>query len=345
MLLTLTAGLAPARAVWLPRPFDLDRHNRRLRGHVIDHTNRHGSDRRIWSDALGEKRDLYVYLPPGYRPDRQYPLIVWLHGYAQDEHAFLDYVVESLDEAMACGKLPPAVVAVPDGSRYGRVCFSSPGTFFLNSKAGRFEDFVMNDVWSFVHTHYPIRPEREAHVLAGVSMGGGAAFNLALKHRDRAKVVVGFFPPLNTRWVDCRGRYRANFDPDCWGWRTDVSRGHEVIGRFYGVVTITLRRILDPVYDRRDPGVIEQISRENPVEMLDRLGLREGELDMYVAYGGKDQFNIDAQAESFLCAARRRGLTVAVGHEPRGKHDFPTALKLFPAVLEWLAPRLAPYAP
>jgi hypothetical protein len=66
---------------------------------------------------------------------------------------------------------------------------------------------------------------------------------------------------------------------------------------------------------------------------------------MYVAYGGRDQFNIDAQVESFLYVARQRGLEVAVGYEPDGKHDRPTARKLMPGLLDWLGRQLAPYGP
>jgi S-formylglutathione hydrolase FrmB len=346
-VLTLLVGVAPAAANRIPHPFELDRLNRRLSGQVIDHTRHHGTDRRIWSEALGEKREMYVYLPPHFDPHKRYPMIVWLHGFAQDEHSFIEYVVEPLDRAMAAGQLPPAIVAAPDGSLSGRagITFLSPGSFFINSKAGNFEDFLMVDVWNFLHEHYPIRPEREAHVMAGVSMGGGAAFHTALKYRDRVGVVVGLMPPLNTRWVDCHGRYRTHFDPDCWGWRTDFGRGCEVVGRFYGVVTIRLKRIFDPLYDRGDPNAIAQISRDNPIEMLGRLDVKPGELEMCVAYGGKDQFNLAAQVESFLYVAEQRGLGVRVCYDPKGKHDFPTAERLFPCVLKWLAPRLEPYAP
>ena len=64
---------------------------------------------------------------------------------------------------------------------------------------------------------------------------------------------------------------------------------------------------------------------------------------MYIAYGGRDQFNIDAQVESFLYRARQRGLTVSVGYDPSGKHDAATALKLLPGVLDWLAVQLEPF--
>jgi S-formylglutathione hydrolase FrmB len=343
-VLFLLLGSAPLLANGF-RPFELDRINRRLKGHVDDYTSRHHGDHRIWSEALQQKRDMYVYLPPCYDPNKQYPLLIWLHGFSQDEHAFLTYVVDKLDESMADGTLPRAIVVAPDGSIDGRGCFFSAGSFFLNTKAGRFEDYVMEDVWNYVHTHYPIRPEPEAHALAGVSMGAGAAFNLGLKHRDRVKVVAGFFPPLNTRWVDCHGRYMGNFDPNCWGWRTDTSAGHQVVGRYYGVITIRLRRIMDPIYDRADPATLSEISRENPIEMLDRLNVKEGELAMYVAYGGKDEFNMDAQIESFLYVARERGLTVSVGYLPHGHHDPFTARRLYPGVRDFLASKLGPYAP
>src|SRR5262249_52409617 len=146
-------------------------------------------------------------------------------------------------------------------------------TFFLNTRLGDFEDFIVQDVWDFVVEHYPVRPERGAHILGGVSMGGFAAYNLGIKHRDGFGVVVGVFPPLNLRWVDCHGRYMANFDPKCWGWRTEVERGREVIARFYGgLVTFRLKQIIDPLFGR-GPEAIFEVSRENPIEMVDRYGL------------------------------------------------------------------------
>jgi hypothetical protein len=344
-VLTVVLPLSPAPAAGLQRTPNLKRINAELHGQVLDFTHNHGCDRRIWSEALQQKRDLYVYLPPHYDPHLRYPVMFWLHGFAQDEQAFLRYVVKPLDEVIVAGKLPPMIIAAPDGSLTGEANLMRAGTFFINSKAGNFADFLLHDVWNFVMVNFPIRPEREAHVLAGVSMGGGAAYDLGIKYRDRFKIVIGIFPPVNIRWLDCHCRYMRNFDPNCWGWRTDLSHGCEVVGRFFGVVAIRLRDVMDPIYDRKDPATLEQLSWQNPIELIDRLCLREGELCMYIGYGGKDQFNIDAQVESFLYRARERGLTVAVGYEPHGKHDVRTALKLFPGVVDWLGPLLAPYGP
>ena len=40
---------------------------------------------------------------------------------------------------------------------------------------------------------------------------------------------------------------------------------------------------------------------------------------MFVVYGGRDQFNLDAQIESFLYVACQRGLTVKAVVRPQGQ--------------------------
>ena len=318
--------------------------NRRLKGKVVDCTANHGADNRIWSRSLFQRRDLYVYLPPGFDAHEQYPLMLLLHGFAQDEQLMFTFA-PLIDEAIYSGKLPPLIVACPDGSMRGEACCLSPGSFFLNSNAGDFEDFVTCDVWDFLIKNYPIRCEREAHILAGVSMGGFAAYNLGIRHRNAYGVAIGVFPPLNLRWVDDKGNYRAKFDPHHWGWRTELERRHETIARFYGgLVSLRLSQLIDPLFGYGDEALAE-ISRENPIELIDRTRLHNGELAMYIAYAGRDEFNIDAQVESFLYLCKYRGITVAVGYDPIGQHDVDTAKRLLPDVYRWLGPMIAPYAP
>ncbi len=344
LILALPLPLAMATG-WRKDSPDLVAVNRRLRGKVVDYTANHGVDNRIWSPHLYQRRDLYVYLPPGFDPGKCYPFMIFLHGSAQDEHSFLQFVAPRVDEAIRCGKLPPLIIAAPDGSVCGEPTLHGPATFFINSRLGDFEDFVLQDVWDFVCQHYPIRSEREAHIVAGLSMGGFGAFNYAIKHREAFGVVVGIYPPLNLRWIDAEGNYMANFDPKNWGWRQDLCQRHEVVGRFAGgLVHVDIQRFVGPVFGD-GPEAILELSRENPIEMLLRYNVQPGELQMYVAYGGKDQFNIDAQVESFLYMARYRGLEVGVGYDPTGRHTLATAGKLFDGIIEWLAPRIAPYGP
>src|SRR5262249_29700850 len=155
-----------------------------------------------------------------FDPQKKYPLAIFLHGAAQDENFFLQTQVERFDKAIAEGKIPPVIVAAPDGSMTGRASALRPATFWTNSRAGNFEDYVMQDVWSFLMQNFSILQDRDAHALVGASMGGSATFALAIKHRDRVKVAIGFHPLLNLRYVDCHGHYRTPFDPECWDMRS-----------------------------------------------------------------------------------------------------------------------------
>ena len=329
---------------WKKDSSELSHLCRRLKGKLIDHTANHGHDRRIWSRSLGEKRDLYVYLPPNYDPNCQYPIVMFLHGFAQDEQLFLQ-IVAKIDETMCKGQMPPAIIAAPDGSLTGEPNPNVPGSFFINSQAGDFENWVLQDVWDFVVHKYPIRHEREAHVLAGVSMGGFGAYNLGIRHRNAFGTVVALYPPLNLRWCDLEGNYFANFDPRSWGWRQKLDNRNEIVARFYGgLVKLRIGAFVDPLFGLGDEA-LEEIARQNPIELVDKTGLQNGELAMFVGYGGKDEFNIDAQVESFLYLAKCRGLSIGVAYEPEGRHDMVTAMRLWPSLMEWLAPRLAPFAP
>jgi hypothetical protein len=336
--------VSPAQAHPLRRATELNRINAQLQGRVLDFTRNHGRDNRIWSPALQQKRDLYVYLPPGFEPCKRYPLILWLHGLAEDEFTFLHDVIRPLDQAITTGRLPPLIIAAPDGSIRGVDCLLSSGSFFLNSEAGRFEDYLMIDIWGFLMSRFPIRPERDAHAVIGVSLGGAAAYNKAFKFPTYFRHVVGLFPPLNMRWQDCCGRYASNFDPNCWGWRTDFVHRRTVLAHFYGI-PVRMRLILNPLYSRRNPETLPDIIRNNPIEMLDLYDVQPGQFELYAAYGAKDQFNIDAQVESFLFVAQRRGVEVCVEKDPQGKHNRRTAMKLLPGIINWLGPRLAPFGP
>src|SRR5215203_4287012 len=124
--------------------FDIIKLGRRLKGRIVDHTSNHAQDNRIWSRSLHQWRDLYLYLPPGYNKNQTYPIMIFMHPFALDERTFLR-VIPMIDEAIACGKLPPIIIAAPDGSIDGEGCLAKPGSFFLNSNAGPYEDYVLQD--------------------------------------------------------------------------------------------------------------------------------------------------------------------------------------------------------
>jgi hypothetical protein len=320
----------------------LEHLNGQLQGSILDYTHNHGTDRRIYSPALGERRDMYVYLPLGFDPSRAYPAMIFLHGVAQDEQFFLR-VAPEFDAAIACGQLPPFIIAAPDGSIRGKPSILRGASFYLNTDAGRFEDWIVCDVWNFLQTHFQIRPEREAHILCGGSAGGFGAYNIGFKHREEFKILAGFLPALNLRYENCRGRYFAPFDPNCTSLRERL-RPWQPVARYFGIIAIREKQLSWPLFGK-DREAIRRLALENPVEMLERCDVRPGEFDMFIAYGGRDEFNIAAQVESFLHVARRRGLEIQVAYDPHGHHTPTTALRLFPDFVRWLGPLLRTYEP
>jgi S-formylglutathione hydrolase FrmB len=323
---------------WRKDSAELALANATMKGKIVDHTANHGHDNRMYSRLLGQRRDLYVYLPPNYDPAQRYPIAYFLHGFGQDEKVFLQ-IAPLFDKAIASCQLPPLIVVCPDGTLGGEAHHAKFGSYFLNTSFGDYEDYILQDVWDFICRHYSIRSERGAHILTGYSMGGFAAFNLGLRHRQAFGVVVGIVPLLNLRWEDDLGNPYADFDPRHWGWRQCANERHH-----HGLPRHGAPIPLDPLLGNTDE-VIFEISKENPIEMIDRCCLRNGELSMYIGYGGRDEFNVDAQVESFLYVAKFRRIGVAVGYAPNGRHNLQTLYTLWPGIMSWLAQQLAPYSP
>lgn len=325
-------------------PVDLKHLNRHLKGQVHDYTANHGQDARILSAALGQRRNLYVYVPPGYSADKRYPLVIWLHGLAQDETSFLS-IVPTLDREIASGSLPKCVIVAPDGTYRGKASLKEPPPMYLNSPLGKFEDYIMYDVWNHATGKYSIHIEKQAHVLAGASMGAFGAFNLGIKYKNDFGVIAGVLPPLNLRYADRRGRTDSNYDPSTFAWLKEY-RPDSTVARFgpLGMVAVKQRQLIAPVFGE-GPDVIARVAAENPAEMLYSHDVKPGELEMFVGYGDRDEFNFDAQAESFAAIALGKGIKVHTVLVQGGKHDKETAALMIPNFVEWLRPKLKPYAP
>jgi S-formylglutathione hydrolase FrmB len=343
ILVGVAAEVEAAGILWRSRHKvpELATVNCKLNGTVLDFTHNHGCDRRIYSPALDSKRDLYIYLPPGFDHSKRYPVIFYLHGLGQDETRSLNGI-EIFDKEISAGRLPPTILVVPDGSIRGHPSLLNAGSFFLNSRAGRFEDYLMRDIWNFVHESFPIIPDRCAHVFVGLSMGGNSAYNLAFKYRDRIGVVAGILPPLNPRFGDCKGRYSGKFDPNCFTFRDRIRPLAPVA--FYKGLYIPQAQLIGPLYGVGREAR-EALERENPAEMLETHDVRPGQYAMYIAYGDADEFNIHNQVLSFLHLASHRNLEIRVVCVPGGKHSHETVSKVTPDLMAWLSQQLCRFRP
>ncbi len=344
-VLVLLAAASSARGQYLGL-VNLDHVNRKLAGRVVDYTHNHGADRRIPSAILGRPRDLYVYLPPGYTPTRAYPVLFYLHTASVDEHYFLgaEQVVE-LDGMIRSGLFPPAIVAAPDGLAEGRNRVNDPHTFFLNSQLGRFEDHLLYEVMPFLASHYSVRPEPVAHGLLGLSGGGLGAASLALRHPDVFGIVAVLSAPLNLRYTTCDGDSCADFDPATFRWKTTYDPD-EVVGVFdLGLRKVLAKKHIAPVFGDDPVEVFARVAAINPADLLFTASPGPGRPAMFVGFGGRDNWNFDAQSESFLWLARQRGFPVDSDRDARGRHALPYFHRGEDAALRWLAEHLLPPVP
>jgi S-formylglutathione hydrolase FrmB len=316
-----------------------------LSGHVIKYTKKHGNDRRIVSPILGMPRDLSVYLPPGYDPRRAYPLVLFFHMADVDERYFIgSQFLRVLDELIIRGDFPPAIAACPDGSYGGWNRLNAQHSLYVNGLGGRFKDHILQEVIPFLMANYPIRTERQAHALIGFSAGGYGAMSMAIEHRDFFGAVVTLAGPLNLRYSNADGVYFEDFNPVTYRWKTHYDP-REVIGIFYaGLMRVRARKFLEPVFGEGEAAA-DRITRTNPADLLFSTDLQPGQLAIYVNYPGRDNFNFDAQAESFQWLAAQRGIEVALVRDPNRSHTLAYFRNNMCPAFVWLGRHLLAPAP
>jgi enterochelin esterase-like enzyme len=103
------------------------------------------------------------------------------------ESLYKEFNADKLDEkqlATGLNRLVPATS--PQGGR---------GRGFGDFITG-FENELLKDVIPYVESHYPVLADREHRAIAGLSMGGGQALTVGLRHLDLFAYVGGFSSAL-----------------------------------------------------------------------------------------------------------------------------------------------------
>lgn len=153
------------------------------------------------SKTVGTRRKMLVYTPPGYSPNKKYPVLYLLHGIGGDETEWYRYGCQPnviLDNLLADKKIIPMVVVFPNGR--AQVNDRAEGDIFKHVKAFEtFEKDLLNDIIPFIDSHYSVKKDRESRALAGFSMGGGQSLNFGLGNLDTFAWVGGFSSAPNTR--------------------------------------------------------------------------------------------------------------------------------------------------
>jgi putative tributyrin esterase len=158
--------------------------------------------RTFHSEALGVDKDYVVYVPAGYadKPTAKWPVFYYLHGLTGDEKSWIKG--GHLDQAADRLGLG-AILVMPDGDDgfYADspraidydACMRDGTGLFLRQMQSRpktcvrhhaYETYITKDLVGDVDAAYRTLARRDARAIAGLSMGGFGALQLAMRHPD-----------------------------------------------------------------------------------------------------------------------------------------------------------------
>jgi enterochelin esterase family protein len=128
----------------------------------------------ISSKRINATRHVWVYTPPGYRPDgAPSDLIMFFDGPMYINRLMAPI---TLDNLIAANRIAPVVA----------VFIENPFSV-RNSELGfnpTYADFVATELVPWVHEHFNVTNDPRRVVIAGASAGGGGAMYVALQHSN-----------------------------------------------------------------------------------------------------------------------------------------------------------------
>lgn len=122
-----------------------------------------------YSDVTHGERELYVYTPPGYNPEKQYPVLYLVGGSGDLPHNWIyeGRVNFMLDNLLAVKKAVPMLIAIPNNQMLHR---SHPQHVELTFDL--FEEELRKHVIPMVEASYSVWKNPKGRALSGLSMGG-----------------------------------------------------------------------------------------------------------------------------------------------------------------------------
>jgi enterochelin esterase-like enzyme len=192
-----------------PLPATPVRRNTTLPGKDVSKPRDGGGDLRrvhFHSKALGRSDSYLIYLPPGYaklaKSGARFPVLYLLHGDGRNQrhgagHLFQRGRVGQMATTLTrSGGIQPMLIVMPESTDTSVV----GDTEWANTSRGRFASDVIDLVHS-VDSTWPTVTSRPGRGIAGLSMGGYGAMNIALRHLSMFSVVEswsGYFTQTPT---------------------------------------------------------------------------------------------------------------------------------------------------
>jgi len=133
------------------------------------------------SDVTGGEREIYVYTPPGYDPEKKYPVLYLVGGSGEEASTWslfgrVNFIEDNL---IAEGKALPMIIAMPNNQVVHRMDPEHTPKSFTT-----FNDEMLRVVIPFVESNYSVMADKHHRAIAGLSMGGRHAQIIGLNNLD-----------------------------------------------------------------------------------------------------------------------------------------------------------------
>jgi len=252
------------------------------------------------SAALGHPLGFVLYLPPDYDQDQaMLPVVYLLHGALGGAVDWVDQgnLQAIVDGLIAGHRLPPVIIAMPDGG---------PNSWYMDSAvgSGNVATAVEQDLPAYIERTWRARTDRRGRVIAGYSMGGYGALRFALMAPERyaaAAAMSGAF------WTDVTND--TKFDEG-------------------------IQRVFQGAFGR--PFDAHRFVAANPMTLAGALRHGGPVPAIYLTCGRQDRYHLDQEQAVMARRLTALHIPVETALTP-GDHDWDTWSAALPATLEFLA--------
>jgi putative tributyrin esterase len=293
----------------------------------------------LWSQSLGARKAVVIYLPPSYAsaPARRYPVAYYLHGLGGSEvdwttRGSIDAVLDSL--AAAGG--PEMIVVMPDGDDGWYTTWNSLVTMDACRRTAparekaetycvpwqHYDDYIARDVVRFADGKYRTLADRRHRAIAGLSMGGYGAMALAFEYPDVFAAAASHSGVLSPLYV---GPHPFDGHPQ---WPADGAALEAAWGRVWPLVAPALGKDTAAWWSR------------DPARRLETLVSKKGRAlapALFADCGSED--GLVDQSRAFKWNVERLGLPI-VYHEWPGTHEWPYWRSHVTESLRWIGARI-----
>ena len=256
------------------------------------------------TSALPSEGEYLLVKPPSWdrEPSRRYPVLYFFHdGYGDVLTLERHGVAADLKREMREGRLPEMLIVAP----------GAPGAWFADAADGgkRYESFILGDLLPAIEATGRVAPGPRGRGVTGISMGGDAAFRMALKRPELFGSVSALSGALIPFGADDLVRYNAFA-------RWTITR---VFGHPDGRNTLAANdvwQLLFPVHFTQAPFVA------------------------HLRAGTEDDYRLDQVAVQYGSTLVEHGVPVTIVLEP-GRHDWSYWRRAMLAIARWHASQFA----